>query len=62
MENTTRFQFALSRQGKNSSQSNYHHQELTDLSREHPASLESSKQLGNEGKLQPLCLIPWRAG
>lgn len=34
VENTTRFQFVLWRRGKNSSQSNNHHRELTDLSQE----------------------------
>lgn len=62
VENNTRFEFVLWRRGKNSSQSNNHHGELTDLSREQPASLESSKQLGSEGKQQPLHLTLPKAG
>lgn len=62
VENTTRFQFVLWRQGKNSSDSNNHHQELPDLCREQPASLKSSKQLSNKGKQEPLHLTLLRAG
>jgi len=44
-ENSARFPFVLVRQVKNSSQSNNHQQQLTELSREQPVQL-----LGNEEK------------
>lgn len=62
VENTSRFQLVLWIQGKDSSESNNHHQELTDLFREQPESLRRSKQVGNEGKQDPLHLTLLRAG
>lgn len=61
VENTTRFQFVLWRQRKDSLESN-HHQELPDLCREQPATLRSLKQLGNEQKQEHLHLTLLRAG